>query len=139
MKEIFRNLLFYTYHITNFLIITIMPRENTAARAIRLTRSGRRDPTWETIILLQERVKILERQLRRCEKNRTSLLTEVLELRTDLNLLQDGREIQLENKELRLRNQNLKTRIDHLEQLLTQAGGSVPIALDRSFSHFDFF
>ena len=34
-----------------------MPRESRLARAARLTRSGRRDPLWETIVYLQETIK----------------------------------------------------------------------------------
>src|SRR2546428_2490605 len=46
-----------------------MPCENHAGHISHLTRSGRRDPIFETIVILQERIRVLERQIRNIQRN----------------------------------------------------------------------
>jgi hypothetical protein len=114
-----------------------MPRENRNARAARLTRSGLKDPSWETIVLLQERVRVLERQVHRGERSR-ALEVEVSRLKRELGTLRDSRSLFCKNRELELENLNLRDRVSRLEELLHMLGASVPAPLDRSFSTFEF-
>jgi hypothetical protein len=114
-----------------------MPRENRNARAVRLTRSGLKDPSWETIVLLQERVRVLERQVHRGERSKT-LEVEVSRLKGKLETLRDARSLFCRNRELELENLNLRGRVSRLEVLLGMLGASVPAPLDRSFSTFEF-
>ena len=114
-----------------------MPRENRSSRANCLTRSGLRDPSWETIILLQERVRVLERQVFRGERSRI-LQQEVSRLRAELETLQDAHTLFLRNRELELTNLNLRNRISRLDGLLNLLGAPVPAPFDRSFSTFEF-
>src|SRR2546428_7635537 len=46
-----------------------MPCENHAGHISHLTRSGRRDPIFETIVILQERICVLERQIRNIQRD----------------------------------------------------------------------
>lgn len=114
-----------------------MPRENRNAKAVRLTRSGLKDPSWETIVLLQERVKVLERQVRRGERSKV-LEIEVSKLKEELNTLRDARSLFCRNRDLELENLNLRSRVSRLEELLRTLGASAPAPLDRSFSTFEF-
>jgi hypothetical protein len=115
-----------------------MPRENRISRVGRLTRSGLRDPIWETIVILQERVKVLERQVRRGEKSKLALEEEVQGLRLEVDRFQDRRALFVQNRELELENFNLRNSVSRLEQLLTQLQIPIPAPLNRSFSAFEF-
>ena len=106
------------------------------SKAARLTRSGLRDPSWETIVTLQERVRILECQVRRGERSK-ALELEVKRLKEELESLRDARALHIQNREFELENQNLRNRIVRLEQLLRMLGSSVPAPLDRTFSSFE--
>lgn len=114
-----------------------MPRENRLSRNARLTRSGLRDPSWETIILLQERVRVLERQVRQGNRFRV-LGPEVERLRRELEILQDARSLHNFNRELELENLNLRNRVSRLEGLLRLLGNPAPAPFNRSFSSFSF-
>ena len=114
-----------------------MPRENHSSRAGCLTRSGLRDPSWETIVLLQERVRVLERQVRRGERSR-ALGQEVLRLRTLVETLHDSHSLFVRSRELELENLNLRNRVSRLEGLLGLHGIPAPAPFDRSFSSFQF-
>src|SRR4051794_37029023 len=94
-----------------------MPRENRNARAVRLTRSGLKDPSWETIVLLQERVRVLERQVHKGERSKV-LEIEVSRLKRELETLKDTRSLFCRNRELELENLNLRGRVSRLEVLL---------------------
>jgi FtsZ-binding cell division protein ZapB len=117
--------------------LTIMPRDNRILKTIRQTRSGLKDPSWETIVVLQERVKFLERQVRRGKRSNL-LQLEVSSLKEKLECLQDAAALHSQNRELELENLNLRNRVSRLEQLLQMLGTSVPAPLDRSFSTFEF-
>ena len=114
-----------------------MPRENRLSRTVRLTHSGLRDPSWEIIILLQERVRILERLVRHGERLRT-LEPEIERLRGELEALRDVRSLHSHNRELELENLNLRNRVSRLEGLLRLLNNPVPAPFDRSFSSFSF-
>lgn len=114
-----------------------MPRENRMSKVARLTRSGHKDPSWETIVVLQERVKILERLARRGERSK-ALKEEVTKLKADLEKLSDARALHCRNGKLELENLNLKNRVARLEELLQLLGTPAPAPFDRSFSTFEF-
>src|SRR3954470_17595768 len=102
-----------------------MPRDTRISRAARQTRSGLKDPSWVTIVTLQERVRILERLVRRGEKSK-ALQLEVSSLKEKLESLQDARALFSHNRELELENLNLRNSVSRLEQLLQVLGTSVP-------------
>jgi hypothetical protein len=112
-----------------------MPRsESRISQTRRLTRSGRVDPLWSTIIFLQERVNFLERQVRRggrslreVENERQRLFEEVERLSSHGRL----RELELENENLRREVLVLRIRLVHLN-------ARAPIPFNRTFSSFDF-
>ena len=114
-----------------------MPREHRITRASRLTRSGLKDPSWEIIVLLQERVRVLERLVRRGERSKV-LELEVSKLKTELETLRDARSLHSRNRELELENLNLRNRVSRLEELLHMLGTSAPASFDRSFPTFEF-
>ena len=114
-----------------------MPRENRLSRNARLTRSGLRDPSWETIRILQERVRVLECLVCRGKRSRT-LEQEIVELRNQLATLQDAHSLHNHNRELELENLNLRNRVSRLEGLLRLLGAPAPAPFDRSFSSFQF-
>ena len=95
-----------------------MPRENRNTRAVRLTRSDLKDPSWETIVLLQERVKVLERQVHRGERSK-ALEIEVSKLKRELETLRDARSLFCRNRDLELENLNLQSKVSHLEIYFT--------------------
>lgn len=115
-----------------------MPRETKHAKQVRSTRSGRSDPLWETVVLLQERVKYLERQIRRGERSRVVLEEELRILQHEVELLSSRPASSVRMRELELENQNLRQQVARLGILLTQLGISVPVPLDRTFSSQDF-
>ena len=135
-EDTLRVLLAFSYK--SFLSVVIMPRENRISRVGRLTRSGLRDPIWETIVILQKRVKVLERQVRREEKSKLALEEEVQGLRLEVDRFQDRRALFVQNRELELENFNLRNSVSRLEQLLTQLQIPIPAPLNRSFSAFEF-
>jgi hypothetical protein len=82
-------------------IIFNMPRENRLTRAARLTRSGRREPLWETVIFLQETVKKLGRQLRHGEKTQEEIRLELQDVQNRLEVyISSERALILRNREL---------------------------------------
>src|SRR5947207_13581582 len=91
-----------------------MPCENCITRTARLTRSGRRDPSWETIVFLQESVKKLTRQLRRGEQTRRAIGLELQKVKEELEwwtLSFSLGTLRTLNQEVELENSNLRNRI----------------------------
>jgi predicted RNase H-like nuclease (RuvC/YqgF family) len=115
-----------------------MPRETKYAKQGRSTRSGRSDPLWETIVLLQERVKFLERQIRRSEKSKAVLEEEIGTLRQEVELLASRPSSSIRMRELELENQNLRRQVVRLGQMLVQLRVTVPVPFDRTFSSHGF-
>jgi hypothetical protein len=116
-----------------------MPRENRITRTARLTRSGRRDPSWETIVFLQESVKKLTRQLRRGEQTRRAIGLELQKVKEELEwwtLSFSLGTLRTLNQEVELENSNLRNRIRFLEGLL-DLDGDLPPPLDRTFSSLE--
>ena len=102
-----------------------MPRENRITRTARLTRSGRRDPSWETIVFLQESVKKLTRQLRRGEQTRRAIGLELQKVKEELEwwtLSFSLGTLRTLNQEVELENSNFRNRIRFLEGLLDLDG-----------------
>lgn len=118
-----------------------MPRENRNQRVVRLTRSRRRDPVFEAMVVLQERIRVLERQVRQAERGRDVLGQELQRVRaTYLTLRQETQTHVLyeENRDLTLRVYNLQNQVDNMGALLLRMGVVVPNPFERSFSSFDF-
>jgi hypothetical protein len=114
-----------------------MPREGRLRRAARLTRSGQRDPLWETVILLQETVKLLGRQVRRGEKSLEEANTEIRELNWQVEeqyRIFSARALSVRNRELELEVLNLRNRIRQLEGILNDDLLGIPPAFERTFS-----
>lgn len=114
-----------------------MPRETRTAKAQRLTRSGRMDPLWATVITLQERVKYLERQIRRGERSQADLQEEIHQLEREVERLASRSSTSTRIRELELENQNLRQRVGRLGVLLVQLGVPIPAPLDRTFSSLE--
>ena len=118
-----------------------MPRENRNQRAARLTRSGRRDPIFEALVVLQERIRVLERQVRQVERGRDILDQELQRMRVTYSTLRRATQAHVlyqENRDLTLRIYNLQNQVDNMGALLFQIGVTVPNPFERSFSAFDF-
>ena len=115
-----------------------MPRETKHAKQVRLTRSGRSDPLWETIILLQERGRYLERRIRSGERSRLELEAEIRSLQQEVERLSSRVSFSVRERELELENQNLHRQLVRLRQLLFQLGIPVTASLDRTYSSRDF-
>jgi chromosome segregation ATPase len=114
-----------------------MPRESLVKKAGRLTRSGLRDPLWETVVTLQERARYLERQVRRGERTRESLQEEIRRLEVDVERLASQGTSSIRERTLELENHNLRRRVAQLVQALRLLGVTIPVPLERSFSTFN--
>jgi predicted nucleic acid-binding Zn-ribbon protein len=117
-----------------------MPREGRLRRAARLTRSGQRDPLWETVVFLQETVKKLGRQLRRGEKTLEEANLEIQELNEQVEeqfRIFSARALHIRNRELELQVTNLRNRIRQLEDLLSESFFSAPPPFERAYSFLD--
>jgi chromosome segregation ATPase len=114
-----------------------MPRENKLVKVNRLTRSGRMDPLWATVVTLQERVKYLERQIRRGERSKANLTEEIRRLKEEVERLSSQRTSSQQLRELELENQNLRRQVARLGNLLVQLRIPIPTPLERTFSSFD--
>ena len=115
-----------------------MTRESFYAKRLRLLRSTGLDPLWETVLLLQERVKFLERQIRRGERSKEVLEEEIRSLQQEVELLALRPVSSTHMRELELENQNLRRQMVHLGQMLVQLHVSIPVPFDRTFSSRDF-
>jgi len=114
-----------------------MPRESLVKKAGRLTRSGLRDPLWETVVTLQERASFLERQVRRGERTKESLQEEIRRLEVDVERLASQGTSTIRERALEQENQNLRRRIAQLIQAMRLLGVPVPVPLERAFSSFN--
>lgn len=109
--------------------------ESKRKQVQRLTRSNNRDPMWETLYSLQERVKYLERQLRRSEKTQAELEEEIQDLEAEIARL--PRTATRERvRELELRNLNLSHEVARLRGILRRQNIPAPPPLNRTFSSF---
>jgi chromosome segregation ATPase len=114
-----------------------MTRETKTAKTERLLRSGRIDPNWATITLLQERVKYLERQIRRGEKTKTEMEGEINRLEEEIDRLSSQSTPTERVRELELENQNLRQHVFNLCRQLLQLGIRTAPPLDRTFSSLE--
>jgi hypothetical protein len=92
---------------------------------------------WETIALLQDRIKFLERQIRRGERSREVLEEEVRTLQVEVEQLSSRPTPSVQMRELELENQNLRRQVVRLGQLLVQLGIRIPVPFERTFSSLD--
>jgi hypothetical protein len=117
-----------------------MPREGRLRRSARLTRSGQRDPLWETVVFLQETVTLLGHQVRRREKSLEEANTEIRELNWQVEeqfRVFSARTLHIRNRELELEILNLRNRIRQLEGVLNNIPLVIPPAFERTFSFLD--
>jgi predicted RNase H-like nuclease (RuvC/YqgF family) len=129
---------FHDYRVfSNPLFPTNMPRETKITKVNRLTRSGRMDPLWATVVTLQERVKYLERQIHRGERSKADLEEEIRRLEEEVERLSSQRTTSQQLRELELENQNLRRQVARLGNLLVQLRIPIPAPLDRTFSSLD--
>ncbi len=105
----------------------------------RLTRSQGKDAMWETVALLQDKIKFLERQIRRGERSREVLEEEVRILQVEVEQLSSRPTPSVQIRELELENQNLRRQVVRLGQLLVQLGIPVPVPFERTFSSLNLF
>lgn len=111
-----------------------MTRESKTNKAQRLLRSGRTDPMWATITILQERVKYLERVVRRGEKTQEELQGEISSLEEEIRSLTAVGTSAARCRELEEENQKLRRRIKHLR---FQLGHYREPSLERTYSTYD--
>ena len=111
-----------------------MTRESKTAKAERLLRSGRGDPLWATVVMLQERVKYLERQLRRGEKTQAELQEEISALEEEVRQLTSRYTSSSRCRELEAENQKLRHQVKSLQH---QLGVYRDPFLERTFSTYE--
>ena len=111
-----------------------MTRESKTAKAERLLRSGRGDPLWATVVMLQERVKYLERQLRRGEKTQAELQEEISVLEKEVRQLTSRYTSSSRCRELEAENQKLRRQVKSLQH---QLGVYRDPSLERTFSTYE--
>ena len=115
-------------------IFIIMTRESKTDKAQRLLRSGRIDPLWATVTTLQERVKYLERVMRRGEKTKAKLQEEISALEEEVRELTSRSTDSARCKELVEENLKLRRKVKSLRH---QLGIYRESALERTYSSIE--
>lgn len=118
-----------------------MPREHRNQRACRITRSSGRNPIYETVLILQGRIRALERLVRQVERGRDALELELQRIRAEFSTYRQETEGQVlfrENRDLTLRVFNLQLQVSNMADMLSRMGLTMPVPLERAFSSFDF-